>query len=173
MIASLSQTYVTFRLLFCGSHSRREPKSTMHIQTRNSRDGTYRGRIRARCMSFSCQLDSRQTPHRLRPLAKYKFQYGLRTLLFIRPSAFRCLKYRFIHDHDSDWAEFNIPSAFGSRVRNALKAEPCSVRLSNLVGAGNLWYGFGRTIMDMCACIPQFFSAKQLIFSQSQRRTSK
>jgi hypothetical protein len=48
-----------------------------------------------------------------------------------------------------DWAEFNIPTPFGSRVRNALKAEACSVRLSNLVGAGGLWYGFGKTIMDM------------------------
>ena len=49
----------------------------------------------------------------------------------------------------SDWAEFNIPSPFGLRVRNALNAEPTSVRLSNLVGAGGLWYGFGKTIMEM------------------------
>ncbi|KAJ6539140.1 hypothetical protein B0H19DRAFT_1222449 [Mycena capillaripes] len=39
--------------------------------------------------------------------------------------------------------------AFGSKVRNALKAEPCSVRLAGLVGAGGLWYGFGKTIMEM------------------------
>ncbi|KAF8164961.1 GINS complex Psf3 component [Crassisporium funariophilum] len=56
------------------------------------------------------------------------------------------LAYTIIY---SDWAEFNIPSPFGSRVRNALKAEACSVRLSNLVGAGGLWYGFGKTIMDI------------------------
>ena len=38
-----------------------------------------------------CQLGSlSQTPHRSHPRAKYKFQYGLHTLLFIRPSAFRC-----------------------------------------------------------------------------------
>ncbi|KAG7445875.1 uncharacterized protein BT62DRAFT_932219 [Guyanagaster necrorhizus] len=49
----------------------------------------------------------------------------------------------------SDWAEFNIPTPFGNRVRNALNAEPRSVRLSSLVGAGGLWYGFGKTIMDM------------------------
>jgi len=49
----------------------------------------------------------------------------------------------------SDWAEFNIPAPFGSRVRNALKAEACSVRLSNLVGAGGFWYGFGKTIMEI------------------------
>lgn len=49
----------------------------------------------------------------------------------------------------SDWADFMIPAAFGPRVRNALNAEPHSVRLSNLVGAGGLWYGFGKTIMDM------------------------
>ncbi|KAF8974775.1 hypothetical protein BDZ97DRAFT_1775331 [Flammula alnicola] len=56
------------------------------------------------------------------------------------------LAYTMIY---SDWAEFNIPAPFGSRVRNALKAEACSVRLSNLVGAGGLWYGFGKTIMDI------------------------
>lgn len=49
----------------------------------------------------------------------------------------------------SDWADFNIPTPFGNRVRNALNAEPRSVRLSGLVGAGGLWYGFGKTIMDM------------------------
>ncbi|KAG7097165.1 hypothetical protein E1B28_004541 [Marasmius oreades] len=36
-----------------------------------------------------------------------------------------------------------------SKVRNALRAEPRSVRLSNLVGAGGLWYGFGKTITEM------------------------
>lgn len=41
--------------------------------------------------------------------------------------------------------------AFGTRVRNAVKAEPRSVRLSSLVGAGGLWYGFGKMIADMCA----------------------
>ncbi|KAK0205638.1 hypothetical protein IW262DRAFT_471333 [Armillaria fumosa] len=49
----------------------------------------------------------------------------------------------------SDWAGFNIPTPFGNRVRNALNAEPRSVCLSSLVGAGGLWYGFGKTIMDM------------------------
>ncbi|KAJ6599262.1 hypothetical protein DFH09DRAFT_1258326 [Mycena vulgaris] len=49
----------------------------------------------------------------------------------------------------SDWADVIMPPAFGSKVRNALKAEPCSVRLSTLVGAGGLWYGFGKTIMEI------------------------
>jgi GINS complex subunit 3 len=49
----------------------------------------------------------------------------------------------------SQWAEFNIPLPFNQRVRNALQADACSVRLSNLVGAGGTWYGFGKTIMDM------------------------
>ncbi|KIJ70263.1 hypothetical protein HYDPIDRAFT_104950 [Hydnomerulius pinastri MD-312] len=49
----------------------------------------------------------------------------------------------------SDWADFTIPSPFGPRVRNALKAEPRSVKLSALVGAGGLWYGFGKMIMDI------------------------
>ncbi|KAJ3507556.1 hypothetical protein NLJ89_g6233 [Agrocybe chaxingu] len=56
------------------------------------------------------------------------------------------LAYTIIY---SDWAEFNIPAPFGSKVRNALKAEAKSVRLANLVGAGGLWYGFGKTIMDI------------------------
>ncbi|KAG6837925.1 hypothetical protein H0H93_008319 [Arthromyces matolae] len=51
----------------------------------------------------------------------------------------------------SDWADFNIPTAFGPRVRNALKAEARSVRLAGLVGAGGLWYGFGKTIGDILA----------------------
>jgi len=63
----------------------------------------------------------------------------------------------------SDWAEFNIPSAFGPKVRNALKAEPRSVRLANLIGAGNLWYGFGKTIMDMCA--NSLFSARTFLIN--------
>lgn len=41
-----------------------------------------------------------------------------------------------------------IPSPFGARVRNALDAEPKSVRLSALVGQGGMWYGFGKTMMD-------------------------
>ncbi|KAH7930256.1 hypothetical protein BV22DRAFT_1055137 [Leucogyrophana mollusca] len=49
----------------------------------------------------------------------------------------------------SDWADFTIPAPFGPRVRNALKAEPRSVKLSGLVGAGGLWYGFGKMIMDI------------------------
>lgn len=49
----------------------------------------------------------------------------------------------------SDWADFNIPAPYTTRVRNALKAEACSVRLSSLVGAGGSWYGFGKIILDM------------------------
>ncbi|KAJ7228869.1 hypothetical protein GGX14DRAFT_547763 [Mycena pura] len=49
----------------------------------------------------------------------------------------------------SDWADMIMPPAFGSKVRNALKADPCSVRLSGLVGAGGLWYVFGKTIMEI------------------------
>ncbi|KAL4076005.1 hypothetical protein V8B97DRAFT_1924847 [Scleroderma yunnanense] len=49
----------------------------------------------------------------------------------------------------SDWADFSIPVPFGLRVRNALNAEPRSVRLSTLVGSGGLWYGFGKMIMEI------------------------
>ena len=51
----------------------------------------------------------------------------------------------------SDWADVATPVAFGTRVRNALKAEPRSVKLSSLVGAGGLWYGFGKMIAEMYA----------------------
>ncbi|EIW82214.1 hypothetical protein CONPUDRAFT_89650 [Coniophora puteana RWD-64-598 SS2] len=49
----------------------------------------------------------------------------------------------------SDWADFSIPQPFGARVRNALNAEPKSVKLSGLVGQGGHWYGFGKMIMDI------------------------
>ncbi|KIK62449.1 hypothetical protein GYMLUDRAFT_41895 [Collybiopsis luxurians FD-317 M1] len=49
----------------------------------------------------------------------------------------------------SDWVDFDIPQPFSNKVRNALRAEPRSVRLSNLVGAGSGWYTFGKIIMDV------------------------
>ncbi|KAI0751281.1 GINS complex Psf3 component [Daedaleopsis nitida] len=54
----------------------------------------------------------------------------------------------------SDYADFAIPPPFSARVRNALNAEPKSVRLSALVGQGGLWYGFGRMIMRLLNNIP-------------------
>jgi len=56
------------------------------------------------------------------------------------------LAYIFLY---SDWADVATPVAFGTRVRNALRAEPRSVKLSSLVGAGGLWYGFGKIIADI------------------------
>ncbi|EIN10864.1 GINS complex Psf3 component [Punctularia strigosozonata HHB-11173 SS5] len=49
----------------------------------------------------------------------------------------------------SDYADFSIPPPFSSRVRNALNAEPKSVKLSGLVGQGGLWYGFGKMVMRL------------------------
>lgn len=49
----------------------------------------------------------------------------------------------------SDYADFNIPPAFAARVRNAINAEPKSVKLSNLVGQGHTWYGLGQMIMKL------------------------
>ncbi|KAJ8468232.1 hypothetical protein ONZ51_g9771 [Trametes cubensis] len=49
----------------------------------------------------------------------------------------------------SDYADFTVPPPFSARVRNALNAEPRSVRLSSQVGQGGLWYGFGRMIMNL------------------------
>jgi len=54
----------------------------------------------------------------------------------------------------SDYADFTIPPPFGSRVRNALNAEAKSVKLSALVGAGGLWYGFGKIIMRLLDEVP-------------------
>jgi len=42
-----------------------------------------------------------------------------------------------------------MPGPFGQRVRNALRAEACSISLSNQVGAGGTWYGFGKMIVDL------------------------
>ena len=49
--------------------------------------------------------------------------------------------------YDRDCADFTIPGPFNTRVQNALRAEPTSVRLAGLVGAGGLWYGFGRMLL--------------------------
>ena len=48
-----------------------------------------------------------------------------------------------------DVADCTIPPAFNQRIRNALKANPKSVKLSGLVGVGGLWYAFGRMILGM------------------------
>lgn len=48
-----------------------------------------------------------------------------------------------------DYADCTVPNPFNQRVRNALNAEPRSVKLSGLVGSGGLWYGFGRMIMGL------------------------
>lgn len=50
---------------------------------------------------------------------------------------------------DRNYADFAIPGPFVTRVQNALKAEPTSVKLSGLVGAGGLWYGFGRMLLSL------------------------
>ena len=47
------------------------------------------------------------------------------------------------------FAKCNVPPAFAQKVRNALNAEPRSVKLSGLVGTGGLWYGFGRMLLDL------------------------
>lgn len=55
----------------------------------------------------------------------------------------------YIQNCTSDYAECPIPQQFNQRVRNALNADPRSVKLSGLVGSGGLWYGFGRMIMGL------------------------
>ena len=50
---------------------------------------------------------------------------------------------------NSDWADLVVPMPFTPRVYGALKAEPRSVQLASLMGAGASWYMLGRIIMDM------------------------
>ncbi|KAL5530198.1 PSF3 [Sanghuangporus sanghuang] len=49
----------------------------------------------------------------------------------------------------SDFADCTVPQAFNQRVRNALNADPKSVKLSGLVGSGGPWYAFGKMIAGM------------------------
>ncbi|KAK2463144.1 hypothetical protein APHAL10511_004799 [Amanita phalloides] len=49
----------------------------------------------------------------------------------------------------SDWADLVIPTPFTPRIHSALKAEPRSVQLAGLMGAGASWYMLGRIIMDI------------------------
>jgi len=49
----------------------------------------------------------------------------------------------------ADWAEFAIPLPFNQRVRNALHAEPRSVRLASLVGGTGSWYWLGQMIVQL------------------------
>ncbi|KAI0079701.1 GINS complex Psf3 component [Panus rudis PR-1116 ss-1] len=54
----------------------------------------------------------------------------------------------------SDYADFNIPPPFSSKVQNALNAEAKSVKLCNLVGQGGVWYAFGQMIMRLLNDVP-------------------
>jgi hypothetical protein len=69
-----------------------------------------------------------------------------------------------------DYADFTIPPPFSSRVRNALNAEAKSVKLSALVGAGGLWYGFGKIIMQLS--VPHFASLTRFLRIEHPRPLS-
>lgn len=56
---------------------------------------------------------------------------------------------RTLAQDNSDWADLVVPMPFTPRVHSALKAEPRSVQLAGLMGAGASWYMLGRIIMDM------------------------
>ena len=64
---------------------------------------------------------------------------------------------------DRNYADFTIPGPFVTRVQNALRAEPTSVKLAGLVGAGGLWYGFGRMLFSLCVNQFQLLSLSQSI----------
>jgi len=49
----------------------------------------------------------------------------------------------------SDYAECVVPVPFTQRVKNALKAEARSVQLSQLVGSGGQWYGYGKMVSNI------------------------
>lgn len=69
---------------------------------------------------------------------------------------------------DRDYADFTIPGPFNTRVQNALRAEPTSVKLAGLVGAGGLWYGFGRMLLSLYVNDSQLHSTGQPMIRNSQ-----
>lgn len=71
---------------------------------------------------------------------------------------------------DRNYADFTIPGPFTTRVQNALKAEPTSVRLAGLVGAGGLWYGFGRMLLSLYVNQFQLHSTSGATIRNSQIR---
>jgi len=70
----------------------------------------------------------------------------------------------------SNYADFAIPGPFITRVQNALKAEPTSVKLAGLVGAGGLWYGFGRMLLSLYVNQLRLHNRSGSIISTSQIR---
>ena len=100
-------------------------------------------------------IPSLLTPHarraRSNPRAKSSSRSGSPSFLSIRASGRPHTKPAHAHPPHlrRDYADFAVPPPFSSRVRNALNAEAKSVRLSALVGAGGLWYGFGKIIMRL------------------------
>jgi GINS complex subunit 3 len=76
---------------------------------------------------------------------------------------------------DRDYADFTIPGPFNTRVQNALKAEPTSVKLAGLVGAGGLWYGFGRMLLTLYVNYFQLHSTanRRSEIRQIRRRTRR
>jgi hypothetical protein len=72
---------------------------------------------------------------------------SLHSYIFVREDI--CIQQEVFTPLSRDYADFTLPPPFSSRVRNALNAEAKSVKLSALVGAGGLWYGFGKIIMRL------------------------
>jgi hypothetical protein len=132
-------------------------ENTMCLQGRYPRHGTPRWRPRARRTRseqtfFShphpnaCVTDQSSEQSSTATLASFHSH------IFVRGDRTRSVHR--IHPTSSgplnrDYADFTIPPPFSSRVRNALNAEAKSVKLSALVGAGGLWYGFGKIIMRL------------------------
>ncbi|KAF8592374.1 GINS complex, Psf3 component [Ramaria rubella] len=69
----------------------------------------------------------------------------------------------------ADYTDFTIPAPFSSRVKNALDAEPRSVRLSALVGGGGQWYGFGKMIAQLLEDGPAEDMSKMLMNTYRRR----
>jgi hypothetical protein len=134
----------------------------MYLQGRYPRHGSSRWWPRARCtrsdhssythtQTLVLDQSSEQSP--TATLA------GLHSHIFVRED--RTISTHRTHATSlwplsRDYADFTIPSPFSSRVRNALNAEAKSVKLSALVGAGGLWYGFGKIIMRLSVSQSRF-----------------
>jgi len=92
---------------------------------------------------------------RSKPKARSNCRSGLPSFLSIRALREQPTHGGDFTAHCRDYADFTVPPPFNSRVRNALNAEAKSVRLSALVGAGGLWYGFGKIIMRLSVSSPR------------------
>ena len=88
----------------------------------------------------------------IKALSKVQLPFWLTPMLlmsFVTPSTIPPRERFDQQNPHSDFADCAVPPPFNQRVRNALNADPKSVKLSGLVGSGGPWYAFGKMIAGM------------------------